>query len=118
MNYVQAVQEIAKAAPEIYSELRKCSTQNAYELIRIFMVQIRKVAGENKPNLLLSYLKKMNKIYKNGDTTIRNAMEHTFIYSLDNVATFCNEECKKVIFNTISLDLRQIYSRQIYTSGM
>ncbi|GAB0157350.1 hypothetical protein CHRYSEOSP005_26230 [Chryseobacterium sp. Alg-005] len=118
MNYAQAVQEIAKAAPEIQSELSKCSDQNVYELIQIFMVQIRKVAKENKLQLLTSYLKKMNKIYRSGNIALKNAIENTFIYSLDNFTTFCNAECKKVIFNNISNDLRQIYLRQIYKSGM
>lgn len=118
MNYVQAIQEIVKAASELQIELKKCSKSNAYEPIQVFMVQIKKVTGEKKLHLLSFYLKKMNKIYKNGDAAVKNAVEHTFIHSLDNITAFCNEECKKVIFDTISVDLRQIYLRQIYKSGM
>ncbi|MFP3597515.1 hypothetical protein [Chryseobacterium sp. SIMBA_029] len=118
MNYLQAVQEITEVIPDIQNELNKNTVQNSYSTIRIFTDQIKKMIQDNNRSLLFKSLQKMDTIYKNGDLMLRNAVESTFIYSLDSCTAFCNEEYRKTIFNHISLDLQKIYSKQIYNHGI
>lgn len=117
MNYLQAAQEITEVIPDIQNELKKSRTQNSYTVIQIFTDCIKIMIRQNDRNILFKSLKKMDEIYKNGDIMLKNAVENTFIYSLDNYTAFCSEEYRKVIFSHISQDLQKIYSRQIYSHG-
>jgi hypothetical protein len=117
MNYLQAVQEITTVIPEIESELKETKCQNSYSVIQTFTDRIKKMIRQNDRNILFKCLKKMDEIYRNGDTVLKNAVETTFIYSLDNCTAFCSEQYRKVIFSHISQDLQKIYSRQIYSHG-
>lgn len=118
MNYLQAVQEITEVIPDIQNDLNENKTQTPYSVIQTFTDHIRRMIRQNERTLLFKSLKKMGKIYKNGDLLLKNAVENTFIYSLDNVTTFCNEEYRKAIFSHISKDLQKMYSKQIYTHGL
>lgn len=118
MNYLQAVQEITEVIPDIQNELNKNTVQNSYSTIRIFTDHIKKMIRDNNMSLLFKSLHKMDMIYKNGDLMLRNAVESTFIYSLDSCTAFCNEEYRKKIFSHISQDLQNIYSKQIYNHGI
>jgi uncharacterized membrane protein YheB (UPF0754 family) len=118
MDYLQAVQEITEVIPDIQNELNENKTQNSYSVIQTFTDRIKKMIGQHDRNLLFKSLKKMNEFYKNGDTTLKNAVESTFIYSLDNCTSLCNKEYRKDIFSIISLDLQHVYFRQIYKHGM
>jgi len=117
MNYLQAAQEITEVIPDIQNELKKSRTQNSYSVIQTFTDRIKSMIRQNDRNILFKSLKKMDEIYKNGDIMLKNAVENTFIYSLDNYTAFCSEEYRKVIFSHISQDLQKIYSRQIYSHG-
>ncbi len=118
MNYLQATKKIAEIIPEIENELKENRSLNSYNVIQTFSDKIRNMIRQNDQNLLFECLKKMNEIYKNGDNTLKNAVENTFIYSLDNTTAFCGKEYKKVIFSHISKDLQKIHSRQIYSHGI
>lgn len=118
MNYLQAAQEITDVVPDIQNELENNKTQNSYSVIQTFTDRIKNMIRQNDRNLLFKSLQKMDEIYKKGDVKLRNAVESTFIYSLDNFTTFCNEEYRKAIFTHISQDLQKIYSKQIYKHGM
>jgi len=117
MNYLQAAQEITEVIPDIQNELKENRTQNSYSIIQTFTDRIKSMIRQNDRNILFKSLKKMDEIYKNGDIMLKNAVENTFIYSLDNYTAFCSEEYRKVIFSHISQDLQTIYSRQIYSHG-
>lgn len=118
MNYLQAAQEITDVVPDIQNEWRKNTTQNSYSVIQTFTDRIKNMVRQNDRNLLFKSLQKMDEIYKHGDILLKNAVESTFIYSLDNFTTFCSEEYRKDIFTHISQDLQKIYSKQIYKHGM
>jgi len=118
MNYSEAVQEITEIIPDFENDLTESTQQNPYSLIRTFTERIKSMVRQNDRNILFKSLQKMDKIYKNGDTDLKNAVEGTFIYSLDNFTAFCGGEYRKVIFSHISKELQQIYSRQIYNHGI
>ncbi|GAA4151729.1 hypothetical protein GCM10022217_05830 [Chryseobacterium ginsenosidimutans] len=117
MNYLEAVQEITNVIPEIEIELKNNISQNSYSVIQTFTDKIKNMIRQNDRNILFKCLKKMDEIYRNGDVVLKNAVETTFVYSLDNCTAFCSEEYRKVIFSHISQDLQKIYSRQIYSHG-
>jgi hypothetical protein len=117
MNYLEAVQEITNVIPEIEIELKNNTSQNSYSVIQTFTDKIKNMIRQNDRNILFKCLKKMDEIYRNGDVVLKNAVETTFVYSLDNCTAFCSEEYRKVIFSHISQDLQKIYSRQIYSHG-
>ena len=118
MNYLQAVQEITEVIPSIQYELDETKTQSSYSVMKTFTDHIRRMVRQNERPLLFKSLKKMGTIYKNGDAMLKNAIECTFIYSLDNVTAYCSEEYRKLIFGHLSSDLQRIYSKQIYTHGI
>ncbi|MCJ7932925.1 MAG: hypothetical protein MUW56_04650 [Chryseobacterium sp.] len=118
MNYLQAAQEITEVVPDFENEWKETQNRNPYTIVRAFTERIKNMIRQNDRNLLLRSLQKMDKIYTDGDTVLKNAVETTFIYSLDNCTAFCSEEYRKVIFSHISANLQQVYSRQIYSHGI
>lgn len=118
MNYLQAVQEIEEVIPDIQNELQNNNAENSYRVIRTFTDHIKNMIRQNDRNLLFKSLQKMDTIYKNGDVMLKNAIESTFIYSLDNCTAFCTAEYKKAIFSHFSVELQKLHSRQIYHHGM
>ncbi|WNI38619.1 hypothetical protein [Chryseobacterium sp. SG20098] len=118
MNYLQAVKEITDVVPDFENEVKEIKIQNSYSIIRTFTERIKNMIRQNDRNLLFRSLQKMDKIYTDGDTVLKNAIETTFIYSLDNCTAFCSEKYRKVIFSHISANLQKVYSRQIYTHGI
>lgn len=118
MNYLQAVKEITDVVPDFEQEVMEIKIQNSYSIIRTFTERIKSMIRQNDRNLLFRSLQKMDKIYTDGDTILKNAIETTFIYSLDNCTAFCSEEYRKVIFSHISTNLQKVYSRQIYSHGI
>jgi len=118
MNYSEAVQEIAEIIPDFENELVKTTPQNSYTVIRNFTERIKNMIRQNDRTVLFKSLHKMDKIYTDGDTALKNAVEGVFIFSLDNCTVFCPEEYRKVIFSHISKGLQQTYSRQIYNHGL
>lgn len=118
MNYLQAVKEITDVVPDFEKEVKEIKIQNSYSIIRTFTERIKNMIRQNDRNMLFRSLQKMDKIYTDGDTVLKNAIETTFIYSLDNCTAFCSEEYRKVIFSHISANLQKVYSRQIYSHGI
>ena len=117
MNYSEAVQEITEVIPDFENELTKNIPQNPYHVIRNFTEHIKNMVRQNDRNILFKSLQKMDKIYTNGDTGLKNAIEGIFVYSLDNFTVFCGREYRKMIFSQLSRELQQTYTRQIYSHG-
>lgn len=118
MNYVQAVEEITELFPDFKTELNETKSPDSYSVIRTFTERIKNLIRQNDSNLLFKSLQKVDKIYLHGDTLLKNAIENTFIYSLDNFTAFCSKEYRQMIFSHISSDLKNSYSRQIYSHGI
>jgi hypothetical protein len=118
MNYSEAVQEITEIIPDFENDLTESTPGNPYTVIRTFTDCIKSMIRQNDRNILFKSLQKMDKIYTEGDTALKNAVEGIFIYSLDNFTSFCSREYRKLIFSHISKDLQQIYSKQIYNHGI
>ncbi|WP_336686164.1 DUF7674 family protein [Chryseobacterium bernardetii] len=118
MNYLQAVQEIKELFPDFETELNETQSPNSYSVIRTFTDRIKNMIRQNDINLLFTCLQKIDKMYLQGDTLLKNAIENTFIYSLDNFTAFCSKEYRQMIFSHISSDLKNSYSRQIYSHGI
>jgi phage-related protein len=118
MNYLQAVQEITEVVPDFGNEVKEIKIQNSYSIIRTFTERIKNMIRQNDRNLLFRSLQKMDKIYNDGDSVLKNAIETNFIYSLDNFTAFCSRDDRKMIFSHISPDLQKVYSRQIYSHGL
>lgn len=118
MNYLQAVQEITELFPDFEKEVNETKSPNSYSVIRTFTERIKNMIRQNDSNLLFRSLQKIDKMYTDGDILLKNAIENTFIYSLDNYTAFCSKEYRQMIFNHISSDLKNSYSRQIYNHGI
>lgn len=116
MNYSEAVQEIQTIVPDLQNQLQE--KNNPYAAIRILTDHIKKMIRQNDRNLIRTSLTKMGTIYSQGDAALKNAIEHTFIYSLDNCTAFCTEEYRKLIFSCMTKDLQKSYTAQIYQHGI
>lgn len=116
MSYFEAAQRITQVCPEIRNDLEHYS-QNSYKLVQIFTAHIKKkISTEN--DIVYECLKIMSEMYRDGDETIKNAIENTFIYSLDSCTAFCSRKYRRAIFYELSEELQQIYIRQIYKHAM
>ncbi|WP_100076931.1 DUF7674 family protein [Chryseobacterium camelliae] len=116
MNYSETVQEIQTIVPDIQNQLQE--KNNPYTAIRVFTDHIKRMIRQNDRNLIRASLNKMSAIYSQGDAALKNAIENTFIYSLDNCTAFCTEEYRKLIFSCMSKDLQKSYTAQIYQHGI
>jgi hypothetical protein len=74
MNYLQAVQEITEVVPDFGNEVKEIKIQNSY-IIRTFTERIKNMIRQNDRNLLFRSLQKMDKIYNDGDSVLKNAIE-------------------------------------------
>ena len=118
MNYLQATQEITVAIPEICDDLKKTTIQNSYHIIEFLTDKIKTMIQENNTSCLFKCLRKMDDLYKDGDKMVKNAIENSFIYSLDSCTAFCTKEYRDLIFNRLSPELQHVYARQIYSHSI
>jgi hypothetical protein len=95
MNYLQATQEITGIIPEIKDELKEVRTQNSYHIIELFTDKMKSMIRQNDKTRLFKCLKKMDELYRTGDMRVKNAIENSFIYSLDN--------CRKYMLNKFTV---------------
>lgn len=115
MNYLQATQEIANSIPEICNDLKKASIHNSYHMIEFLTDKMNTMIRQNNTNCLFRCIQKMNELYREGDSSIKSAIENSFIFSLDNCTAFCSREYRDHIFGHLSDTLQKVYSRQIYS---
>jgi hypothetical protein len=119
MNYTEAIKEIVEVIPETQQEFDESGkTASPYKVISVFTGQIRKLIKCNDQIILTKCLRKMNRLYSKGDQKLKNAIENTFIYSLDSFTFCCEPAYKKMIFNRMSLSLQNNYLHQVYKSGI
>lgn len=119
MNYTEAIKEIVEVIPETeleFNESGKVATP--YKVISVFTGQIRNLINSNDRITLMKCLRKMNRLYSKGDQKLKNAIENTFIYSLDSFTFCCEPAYKKMIFSRMSLSLQNNYLHQVYKSGI
>lgn len=118
MNYLQATQEITVAIPEICNDLKPTQIQNSYHIIGFLTDKMKTLIRQNNTNCLFKCMGKMNELYHDGDEMIKNAIENSFIYSLDNCTAFCDQEYRNLIFSHLSPTLQKVYARQIYSHNI
>ena len=118
MNYLQATQEITVAIPEICDDLKKTSIQSPYQIIEFLTDKMKAMIRQNNTDCLFKCIQKMDDLYKEGDRMVKDAVENSFIYSLDNCTAFCSKEYRDMIFSRLSPELQKVYARQIYSHSI
>ncbi|WPO81897.1 hypothetical protein SD427_14125 [Chryseobacterium sp. JJR-5R] len=118
MDYLQTAREITNVIPEIRDEIKEVRIQNSYQVIELFTDKMKKMIRQNERNKLFKCLEKMGEMYRTGDTMVKNAIENSFIYSLDNCTAFCSKEYRDFIFSHLSHDLQSVYTKQIYSHNI
>lgn len=118
MNYLQATQEISVALPEICNDLEQTRIQNSYHIIGFLTDKVKTMIRQDNTTCLFKCLGKMNELYSNGDEMIKNAIENSFVYSLDSCTAFSGQEYRDLIFSHLSPELQEVYVRQIYSHNI
>lgn len=118
MNYLQATQNITVSIPEICDGLNETRIQNSYHLIEFLTDKMKNMIRQNNTECLFKCLGKMDELYRDGDAMVKNAVENSFVYSLDNFTSFCSKEYRDTIFNRLSPELQKVYARQIYSHSI
>ena len=118
MNYLQATQEITVAIPEICDDLKQTNIRNSYHIIEFLTGKMKTMIAQNDTACLLKCIQKMDELYKEGDQPVKNAIENSFIYSLDSCTAFCSKEYRDMIFSRLSPELQKVYARQIYSHSI
>ncbi|KQT18483.1 hypothetical protein ASG31_07115 [Chryseobacterium sp. Leaf404] len=119
MNCTEATQEIIEIIPDVKGEFTNQRTAvTPYKVISIFTGQIKNLIVNNDRTTLRRCIQKMNRFYRYGDQSLKNAIENNFIYSLDSFTFCCEPAYKKMIFNRLSSNLQNNYLRQVYKSGI
>ncbi len=118
MNYLQATQEITVSIPEICDGLNETRIQNSYHLIEFLTDKMKNMIRQHNTGCLFKCLEKMDELYREGDAMVKNAIENSFIYSLDSCTSCCGKEYRDAIFNRLSPELQKVYARQIYSHSI
>ena len=118
MNYLQATQEIPVAIPVICDDLKQTTIQSPYEIIEFLTDKMKVMIRQNNTDCLFKCLQKMDDLYEQGDRMVKDAIENSFIYSLDNCTAFCSKEYRDMIFSRLSPELQKVYARQIYSHSI
>ena len=119
MNHREAIKDIIHQLPECRNDFRNIQTaSSASSVIRLLTSKIREnIKLENRTQLFRS-LTEVNRLYMLGDLALKNAIENTFVYSLDMLTFSCESGIRKVIFSKLSQPLQLIYLKQVYKSGL
>lgn len=118
MDYLQAAREITYVIPEINDEIKEVRVRNSYQVIELFTDKMKSMIRQNDRNRLFTCIKKMGEMYRTGDAMVKNAIENSFIYSLDNCTALCSKEYREFIFSHLSYDLQRVYAKQIYSHNI
>lgn len=118
MNYLQATREITVSIPEICDGLNETKIQNSYQLIEFLTDKMKNMIRKDDTICLFKCLEKMDILYREGDPMVKNAIENSFIYSLDSCTSFCSKEYRHAIFSSLSPELQKVYARQIYSHSI
>ncbi|KQR94467.1 hypothetical protein ASG01_00860 [Chryseobacterium sp. Leaf180] len=119
MNHREAVKDIIHQLPECRKDFREIKTSSsASSVIRLLTNRIREnIRSGNRPQIFKS-LSEVNRLYLLGDLALKNAIENTFVYSLDTLTFACESGVRKIIFSKLSQPLQLIYLKQVYKSGL
>lgn len=119
MNQLEAAREITTVIPKAAAELSGAGTlKSPFALIRVITNHTRKMVVQHNEIMLQKCLKLIDRIYTKGDSTIKNAIENVFIFSLDHILSTCTAPERSRVFSKVPINLYSAYIRQIYKSGI
>lgn len=119
MNPLEVGDEITSSIPELKKEIsRAIGVKNSYALIRVITKYTQKMVEQRRGERVDACLKLVGRCYSQGDTTVKNAIENVFVFSLDNILFSYTATERKKVFNKIPTGLYTAYLKQVYASGV
>ncbi len=119
MNQLEVGDEITSNIPELKKEIsRALSFKNSYGLIRVIAKYTQKMVEQRRSERVDTCLKLVGRCYSQGDTTVKNAIENVFVFSLDNILFSYNYMERKKVLRSIPTGLYTAYLKQVYASGV
>lgn len=103
---------------EINYELEKIpNSNNIYNIMQCFADFTKKLIKKGDLNEVKHCFKLADKMMKNGNNTVKNAVENCYVFSISTVidiASPINERVKQLLRHS----LRKEYNRQVLSSGI
>lgn len=117
MNQVKLITEIGAALPELEPEINE-NANRPFALVRAVTWYTRKMIEQHNEVMINKCMKIVGSIYTKGDAMLKNAVADVFVFSLDTVLTSCNLKERKKLINILPENLRAVYLKQVYSSGI
>ena len=108
---------LGEELPEINSELEKLpNLNNIYKAIECFVDFTKELISKGNIKEIKHCFNVAEKMLENGNSTVKNAIENVYVYSLGTVVALSTLKTNqlKEIFNG---SLRKEYNRQVCASG-
>ncbi|CAN5131645.1 hypothetical protein BH09BAC5_BH09BAC5_07730 [soil metagenome] len=109
---------LGEELPEINNELEKLSNlSNIYKTMQCFADYTKQLIRKGNLKEVKHCFLVAEKILKNGNGTVKNAVENCYLYSVStiiDIASPMNQAVKKLLTSS----LKKEYDRQIFASGM
>ena len=108
---------IERTIPELSGVWEKEKCENAYDVVRqMLKYTIAQVLNHNL-NSAKKCLSLADKLYKKGNTAVKNAIENVYVYSFSH-AFFYDESRKKELLDIVPLTLYELYKKQVVNSHL
>jgi hypothetical protein len=102
---------IAKQLPELGAQ------PSAYKAIQALTDHTRRLAFEHDFKKVKSCLTLVERIYREGNTFVKNAVENIFIFSFSSLLANCNRVEWRIVQSYMPSDLYALYARQVSRPG-
>ena len=90
---------------------------SAYQAIQALTDYTRRMAFEHNFKKVKNCLTLVQKIYREGNTLVKNAVENIFIFSFSSLLANCNRVEWRIVQSYMSSDLYALYTRQVSRPG-
>lgn len=119
MDQSKLIVEISNTLPELTHEITtSINSKNPFAVVRVVTYYTRKMIEQHNDVMIKKCLKLMGSIYTKGNVVLKNAVADVFIFSLDTVFAPCSFTERKKLMGILPQSLRNVYLKQVYTSGI
>ncbi|WP_419870176.1 DUF7674 family protein [Chryseobacterium sp. CT-SW4] len=117
MNQNQSLKKMLLSLPEIQNSADH-TEKSPYEMIEAFTNHMRWLIDQNDNKQIEENLKIIGQVYEEANSSLKNAIDNIFIYSLDHSANFHGDKNREDLLGLLPANLRSVYLHQVYKSGL
>jgi hypothetical protein len=105
MEYMLHQQEVPATTPTVFSAIQELTDQAKHLALQ------HDFAG------LKNCMNRVQRIYKSGNTAVKNAVENIFIFAFSSILPHCNQVEWRLVQSCMPTELYTVYVRQVTKAG-